>query len=96
MIDHWDRLSNKECSIVRELAANDWDNITVEVPDFKQPTLANNWNRSSSLAVRLSKIYGTIIIRYEISGKKFKHTIKATQCGYKYRNQKIKPWGSGD
>ena len=94
MIDHWDRLSNKECSIVRELAANNWDNITVEVIPFRLPTISNSWN--NVLVTRKLNHFGLIDVHYEISGKKYKTTIKATQCGYKYRNQKIKPWESQD
>lgn len=92
MIDHWERLSNKECSIVRELAANNWDNITVEVLPFKLPIVNTTWNKG--LVARNPRHFGLIEIHYEICGKKFKYTFKATECGYKYRNQKIKPWES--
>lgn len=92
MIDHWERLSNKECSIVRELAANNWDNITVEVLPFKLPIVNTTWNKG--LVVRKLNNFGSIVIRYEVQGRQLHQTIKATQCGYKYRNQKIKPWES--
>lgn len=94
MIDHWDRLSNKECSIVRELAANNWDNITVEVMPFKLPIINTTWNKG--LVARNSSHFGLMEIHYEIGGKKYKTYFKATQCGYKYRNQKIKPWECGE
>lgn len=94
MIDHWDRLSNKECSIVRELAANNWDNITVEVMPFKLPIKNTTWNKG--LVARKPDDYGSIVIHYSVEGKNFRYTFKATQCGYKYRNQKIKPWECGE
>lgn len=79
--DDWEKLSNKEQEKVREMTANNWEDIKVRAFNFDPRT--KNYRNSKT---------GVIVVRFKVDGEERETIMTALTCGYRYRNQKNKPW----
>lgn len=78
MKDDWEKLSYAECEKVRDLAANNWEDIQVFIQNFDKRE-GKHHNKCS---------YGTLLIKWRVGTREFQTVIARHDSGHMTKNKR--------